>query len=140
MANTPSKHPDPFANAIARHAHVKQKLSVMAGKMLSSDEVADRLDITLHEVEKQLQDGELLAVQSSENWLYPAFQFESEAIRDGIKKVLRSFDGHDSWWILDTLLARADTLGDRSLLDAIRDGSHKDVDRHIRQWQSDGYA
>lgn len=132
--------PDPFAAAIARADHTKQTLRVMAGKLLTGAEVADYLGVTSQAVDKLREQKELLAVDQNAIWLYPAFQFDNEDVHAGIKQVLSAYDGHDPWYVLDTLLARDDTLGDRSLLDAIRDGDHTAVERNILQDLNDGYA
>jgi hypothetical protein len=140
MTTITSGRPDPFAAAIARSSRVMQKLTVMAGKMLTGAEVADHLGVTPQAVDKLREQKELLAVERNLSWLYPAFQFESAVVQAGIKQVLSAYDGHDPWYVLDTLLARDDTLGDRSLLEAIRDGDHDAVERNILQDLNDGYA
>jgi hypothetical protein len=135
-----SREVDPFAGAVARSIKVRQQLAEMAGEMLTSTQVADHLGVKRQAVDKQRKQGKLLAVQRASDWHYPAFQFESDVVSAGVKKVLSAYEGHDPWFILDTLLAPDDTLDNRSLLEAIRDEDHAAVDRNILQDQGDGYA
>lgn len=137
---TASGESDPFAAAIARSARVQQELIVMADAMLTETEVADRLAVTPQALDRLREGNDLLAVQRDSAWLYPAFQFESAVVCAGIKQVLNAYNGHDPWSVMDILLACDDTLGDRSLLDAIRDGDHDAVDRYIQQDLNDGYS
>jgi hypothetical protein len=131
---------NPFAGAIARADRTKHNLTILAGEMLTEHQVADRLSCTPQAVEKKRAKNELLAVQSDVDWMYPAFQFENEDVVKGIKHALTAYEGHDSWWILDSLLAPDDTLDGRSLLEAIRDKDLSAVQRCLLQDQSDGYA
>ncbi|WP_339636932.1 hypothetical protein [uncultured Sulfitobacter sp.] len=95
MTTNPSGRADPFAAAIARSAGVRQKLTVMAGVMLTDAEVADRLAVTPRAVVKLREHKELRAVERNAIWLYPAFQFDNEDVHAGIKQVLCAYDGHD---------------------------------------------
>jgi hypothetical protein len=61
-----------------------------------------------------MEDGELV---------WPAFQFESRAMIDGVKKVLQMMEGDEPWGQLNFFFLHLQELGGRTPVQAIREGS-----------------
>lgn len=115
---------DPFAEAIARGAEAKQELLAAAGGGWGSPRVAAHLGITRQAVDKRRRAGRLLALQSGRgDWLYPVCQFTDDGVLPGIDRYLAAFPASGGWTRLDVLLAPAEEIGDRSPLEALRQGN-----------------
>lgn len=120
---------DPFVEAMARGAAVKQELLSSGGGGLSSSQVSRALGITRQAVDKRRIRRALLAVPNgSGEYLYPACQFTSAGVVPGIEEALRAFQIRNPWTQLSALLAPAPALGGRSILEALKSG---DAERAI---------
>jgi hypothetical protein len=121
---------DPFAEAIARGAVVKQELLAAAGGGWSSPRVAAHLGITRQAVDKRRRGARLLALQSGRgDWLYPVCQFTDNGVLPGIDRFLAALPASGGWTRLDVLLAPAEEIGNESPLQALRRG---DVEAAVR--------
>src|SRR5271157_3619643 len=115
---------DPFAEAMARGAAIKQELLASGGGGLTSSQVASALGITRQAVDKRRSRRALLAVPNgSGEYVYPACQFTSDGVIAGLEDVLRAFRIQSPWTQLSVLLASAPALGGKTVLEALRSGA-----------------
>src|ERR1041385_6715610 len=114
---------DPFVDAMALGAAVKQELLTSGGGGLTSSQVATALGITRQAVDKRRIRHALLAVPNgSGEYLYPACQFTSTGVIPGLEDVLRAFQIRNPWSQLSALLAPAPGLGGKTILRALKSG------------------
>lgn len=136
----PAVQIDPLAPAVARALEQRSALLAEAGEMMSSPQVATLLGISRPAVDKRRTSGRLLALKIGSDWRYPAFQFEDNEPLAGLSDVLATMDAYDPWTVLDELLARDTAMGDRSLLDVLREKDIETLELWKRQITGDGYA
>jgi len=114
---------DPFVEAMARGAAIKQELLTVAGGALTSSQAAAVLGITRQAVDKRRTRRALLAVPNgSGEYLYPACQFTSDGVVPGFEAVLQAFQIQSPWTQLSVLLAPAPALGGKSTVEALKAG------------------
>lgn len=115
---------DPFVEAIARGAAIKQELLASAGGGLTSSQVARALGITRQAVDKRRIRGGLLAIPNgSGEYVYPACQFTSDGLIPGIEEVLRAFQVRSPWTQLSALLAPTPILSGKTIIEALKAGA-----------------
>jgi hypothetical protein len=115
---------DPFLEAMARGSAIKRDLLTGGGGGLTSSQVASALGITRQAVDKRRLRRALLAVPNgSGEYVYPACQFTSDGVIDGLEEVLRAFQIQSPWTQLSVLLASAPALGGKTILEALRSGA-----------------
>ena len=115
---------DPFVEAMALGAAIKQELLTSGGGGLTSSQVASALGITRQAVDKRRIRHALLAVPNgSGEYLYPACQFTSTGVIPGLEEVLRAFQIRNPWTQLSALLAPAPALGGKTTLEALQSGA-----------------
>ena len=115
---------DPFVEAMARGAAIKRELLTGGGGGLTSSQVASALSITRQAVDKRRSRRALLAVPNgSGEYVYPACQFTSDGVINGLEEVLRAFRIRSPWTQLSVLLASAPALGGKTLLEALKSGA-----------------
>jgi hypothetical protein len=115
---------DPFVEAMARGAAIKQELLTTAGGGLTSSQVARALGITRQAVDKRRVRHGLLAVPSgSGEYVYPACQFSPDGLIPGIEEVLRAFQVRSPWTQLSVLLAPAPSLSGKTIIEALKSGA-----------------
>ena len=115
---------DPFVEAMALGAAIRQELLTSGGGGLTSSQVSSALGITRQAVDKRRIRHALLAVPNgSGEYLYPACQFTSAGVIPGLEDVLRAFQIRSPWTQLSALLAPAPALGGRTILDALKSGA-----------------
>jgi hypothetical protein len=115
---------DPFVEAMARGAAIKRELLTGGGGGLTSSQVASALSITRQAVDKRRSRRALLAVPNgSGEYVYPACQFTSDGVINGLEEVLRAFRIRSPWTLLSVLLASAPALGGKTLLEALKSGA-----------------
>ncbi|MBZ5623335.1 MAG: DNA-binding protein [Acidobacteriia bacterium] len=114
---------DPFVEAMARGAAIKQELLTNGGGGLTSSQVSSALGITRQAVDKRRIRHALLAVPNgSGEYLYPACQFTSAGVIPNLEEVLRAFQIRSPWTQLSALLAPAPALGGKTILEALKSG------------------
>jgi hypothetical protein len=119
---------DPFVEAMARGAAVKQELLTGAGGGLTSSQVSSVLGITRQAVDKRRLRRALLAVANgSGEYVYPACQFNSDGVVPGLEDVLRAFQIRSPWTQLSALLASAPALGGKTIIEALKSGAIKNA-------------
>jgi hypothetical protein len=115
---------DPFVEAMARGAAVKQELLVSAGGGLTSSQVAAALGITRQAVDKRRSRRALLAAPNgSGEYVYPACQFTPQGVIPGLPDVLQAFPIRSPWTQLSALLAPSPALRGMTILEALKGGS-----------------
>jgi hypothetical protein len=115
---------DPFVEAMALGAVIKQELLTSGGGGLTSSQVASALGITRQAVDKRRIRHALLAVPNgSGEYLYPACQFTSTGVIPCLEEVLRAFQIRNPWTQLSALLAPAPALGGKTILEALKSGA-----------------
>jgi hypothetical protein len=115
---------DPFVEAMARGAAIKQELLRGGGGGLTSSQVSSALGITRQAVDKRRLRRALLAVPNgSGEYVYPACQFASDGVISGLDEVLRAFQIRSPWTQLSVLLASAPALGGKTILEALKSGA-----------------
>ena len=115
---------DPFVEAMARGAAVKQELLTSGGGGLTSSQVSSALGITRQAVDKRRSRRALLAVPNgSGDYVYPACQFTSDGVITGLEEVLRAFQIQSPWTQLSVLLASAPGLGGKTILETLKSGA-----------------
>lgn len=117
---------DPFVEAMARGAAVKQELLESASGGLTSSQVATALGITRQAVDKRRRRRTVLAVSmGSGEYLYPACQFGPEGVIPGFEEVLLAVQIRNPWTQLSALLAPVPALGGKTVFDALKAGETK---------------
>jgi len=115
---------DPFMEAMARGAGIKQELLTSGGGGLTSSQVASALGITRQAVDKRRSRRALLAVpDGSGDYVYPACQFTSDGVIPGLNEVLRAFQIRSPWTQLSALLASVPGLGGKTIIEALKSGA-----------------
>lgn len=115
---------DPFLEAMARGAAIKQELLTSGGGGLTSSQVSGALGITRQAVDKRRSRRALLAVPNgSGDYVYPACQFTSDGVITGLEEVLRAFQIQSPWTQLSVLLASVPALGGKTILETLRSGA-----------------
>jgi hypothetical protein len=114
---------DPFVEAMARAAAIKQELLTSAGGALTSSQVAGVLGITRQAVDKRRTRRALLAVPNgSGEYLYPACQFTADGVISGLEALLHAFQMQSPWSQLSVLMAPAPALGGQTIVEALKSG------------------
>ena len=135
---------DPLADAWARGAVERERLSVEAGGLLSAGEAGRALGgISRQAVDKRRRNLQLLGVQVASDWRYPAAQIgpDGQAV-PGLAVVLEGLAGLGPWAQLGFLLAKDDALGGVTPLDALRRGgaAADDVRRIVQAHGTDAFG
>ena len=98
--------------AIERGRRMMESDLMAAGGTLSTQEVADHLEISPQAVDKQRQAGRLLAVTNPQgHFRYPAFQFTRPQVRQHLQAVLSRLDEDSPFVKLNWLLNPDSRLG-----------------------------
>jgi len=115
---------DPFVEAMARGAAIKEELLTSGGGGLTSSQVSSALGITRQAVDKRRIRHALLAVPTgSGEYLYPACQFTTAGAIPGLDEVLRAFQIRSPWTQFSVLLSPAPGLGGKTILEALKSGA-----------------
>ena len=135
---------DPLADAWARGAVERERLSVDAGGLLSADEAGRALGgISRQAVDKRRRSRQLLAVRIANDWRYPAAQFGPDGqVVPGLPTVLEGLAALGPWAQLSFLLANDDTLGGITPLEALRRGgaAADDARRIVQSYRTDAFG
>jgi hypothetical protein len=115
---------DPFVEAMARGAAIKQELLTSGGAGLTSSQVSSALGITRQAVDKRRRRRALLALPNgSGEYVYPACQFTSDGVIPGLEDVLRAFQIRSPWTQLSALLTPTPALDGKSIIEALKSGA-----------------
>uniref|UniRef100_Q02CL2 DNA-binding protein n=1 Tax=Solibacter usitatus (strain Ellin6076) TaxID=234267 RepID=Q02CL2_SOLUE len=115
---------DPFLEAMAKGAAIKQELLTKAGGGLTSSQAASALGITRQAVDKRRSRHALLAVpDGSGDYVYPACQFTKDGVIEGLDELLRAFQVHNPWTQLSVLLEPAPALRGKTIIETLKSGA-----------------
>jgi hypothetical protein len=119
---------DPLTPARLRGLRERERLLEVEGGTLSADEVAKHLSITRQAVNKRRQQGALVGLDAGRHgYLYPAWQFVRAGTIADLEPVLGALKGHDPWMQHIFMVSGNTRLGDRTPLEALRQGRRDDV-------------
>lgn len=117
-----------ITNAIA----FKRRMIEGAGGALNAENVRQLLGHkTVQAVYKAVKDRRLLMVEDNGAKLFPAFQFDGNAIRPAIPKILAATPHTTGWGILQYLVGGDEGLDGARPIDLIK-GNEADVERVVR--------
>jgi hypothetical protein len=135
---------DPFAEAIARGAEIKQQLIKEAGGLLTASQMGAALGgISRQAVDKRRRAGQLLAMRVGADWRYPAVQMDPNGtVAEGLAIVLRYMADSVPWAILDFLITPDEVLEGLTPLEALRRGGSlaATVQRQLAAAAADAYG
>ncbi len=135
---------DPFAEAIARGAEIKQQLIKEAGGLLTASQMGAALGgISRQAVDKRRRAGQLLAMRVGADWRYPAVQMDPNGtVAEGLAIVLRYMADSGPWAILDFLITPDEVLEGLTPLEALRRGGSlaATVQRQLAAAAADAYG
>lgn len=121
---------------ITRAIAFKRRLIEAAGGAFDAEAVRNLLGHkTVQAVYKAARDRRLLMIDDNGAKLFPAFQFDGNAILPAIPRVLGAAPGASGWAVLQYLVSGDDGLGDARPIDLLR-GNQDDVDRVVRVAQT----
>jgi excisionase family DNA binding protein len=80
-------------------------LEAASGGMLTSPEVAERLNQTRQNVSEMLKSQRILGVRFGTRWRFPAIQFRRREVLPGLPAVIQGMGGLDQWQKLGVLLS-----------------------------------
>jgi hypothetical protein len=112
-----------IAGGLAR----KTELVEMAGGLYQLPQVASLLNVSEEAVEDRHKAGVLIAVRSGGIYGYPACQFTSDGIIEGLAVILEAMPMRDDWMRFEWLLVPDDALEGLSPLEALKEGCIDDV-------------
>jgi len=100
----------------------KTELVAMAGGLYTLPEVASLLNVSEEAVEDQHKAGTLIAVRSGGRYGYPACQFTSDGIVEGLAAILEAKPLRSDWMRLEWLLISDKALDGCAPLEALKEG------------------
>lgn len=126
---------DPWAEFLMKGTVRKKELIRAAGGAYKTGEVADLLGISRQAVLMRIKRGKILALTlGSDDYLFPACQFDDKGVIAGLDEVLAAFNIEDSWTRLSVLLDTDDAIGGQRIIDALREGEIRTVLRIVRNF------
>ena len=105
----------------------KTELVEMAGGLYTLAQVASLLNVSEEIVEDRHKAGMLIAVRSGGKYGYPARQFTSDGIVEGLAAILEAIPVRADWMRLEWLLVPDDALDGLAPLEALKAGRIDDV-------------
>jgi hypothetical protein len=122
-----------LARARERGRSARTDLLAAEGGTLSKDEVAQRLHLSLEQVEEQRRAGRLIGLLSEqETYIYPAWQFHANGMLSGVEDVLKDLRDHDPWMQAHFFLSGDIRLNHETPLAELRRGHIEAVRRAAR--------
>lgn len=119
---------------------VVEALFARMGPALTTQAVADRMGISVIDVQRERSQHRLLAIERNGDWIYPLFQFQGAHVIPGMAAVVSAYRG-EGLIILDAILTPDPALlHGATLLDALRRGQAESVRRHIAMVTGDGFS
>lgn len=130
--------PDSMAAALLRGAQIKRALLQAKGGMLSAQQLADHLGITVAGLTKKRDRGQVFWLPVGEGYAYPAFQVGSDGLLPGVREVLGAIAESDPWVRVNFMLTGDARLGGARPVDVLRAGAIDSVVRAARGLGADG--
>jgi hypothetical protein len=118
---------DPIVAAKLRGFELRQEMLKKAEGVLTSEKVAELLNLSRQAVDKRRAAIQLLALtQGKRGYSYPSFQFEDGKTLAGIEEVLRNLSALDPWMQLTFFTSPHERLGNKTPIEALRSGTVDD--------------
>ena len=108
-------------------AEYKQWLIRQAGGVLEEDLVADWLDMSLPELRRHTEAGDLIAIDMDGRTVYPAFQLKNPTTILNVRKILSVMPIKASWMRLEWFLTPDSALDGDTPWEALRAGRREAV-------------
>jgi hypothetical protein len=119
---------DPILAAKLRGLELRKDMLKIAGGALSSERVAEILDISRQAVDKRRGANQLLALtQGKRGYSYPGFQFEDGKTLKGLEDVLSKLRSVDPWMQLRFFTSPHERLNLKRPMDVLQKGKIEDV-------------
>lgn len=114
---------EPLASPYLKGLRAQQELLKKADGLMTSEEVADMLNLTRQAVDKRRQTGKLIAIpQGQRGFGYPVCQFNARGPLPGLDQMLLALGTTDGWGQLTFLLSPNSVLNNKPPLDFLREG------------------
>jgi len=124
-----------LARARERGRNAQAYLLTAERGTLSKDEVAQRLLLSLEEVEERRSTGRLIGLRSEkDSYVYPAWQFDPDGMLPGLEDVLSDLRKHDPWMQAHFFLSGDLRLNSETPLTELRRGHIEAVRRAARAY------
>lgn len=121
---------DPIVASKLRGFELRQEMLKKSGGVLSSETVAELLNVSRQAVDKRRTTNQLLALtQGRRGYAYPSFQFEDGKTLEGLDEVLRNLRALDPWMQLRFFTSPHERLGNQTPIEALQSGKVNDVVR-----------
>jgi len=121
---------DPIVASKLRGFELRQEMLKKAEGVLSSEKVAELLNLSRQAVDKRRAANQLLALtQGRRRYSYPSFQFEDGKTLDGLEAVLKHLSALDPWMQLRFFISPHERLGSKTPIEALRSGRVSDAVR-----------
>jgi hypothetical protein len=119
---------DPILAAKLRGLELRKDMLKVAGGTLTSETVAEVLDVSRQAVDKRRTANQLLALtQGKRGYSYPGFQFEDGKTLKGLEEVLAKLRSLDPWMKLRFFTSPHERLNQKIPMDVLRKGKVEDV-------------
>jgi hypothetical protein len=112
------------AKLLARGVLARRRLEEAEGGAISTEEVAENLDLTRQSIDLRRQKGHLVAWRTSEKrWRFPVWQFGSDGRPlKGLSECIAATELDNEWNAMIFFLSPAESLDGLRPLDLLRDG------------------
>lgn len=119
---------DPLVAAKLRGLNLRQQMLKKSGGALTSEKVAEVLNISRQAVDKRRASNQLLALtQGRRGYSYPSFQFEGGKTLKGLEDVLGKLSALDPWMQLNFFTRPDERLGGSTPIEALGEGKVGEV-------------
>jgi hypothetical protein len=130
---------DPLVAAKLRGLYRRQEMLRTAGGALTSEQVAEVLNLSRQAVDKRRSSNQLLALtQGRRGYSYPGFQFDEGKTLSGLEDVLKALSALDPWMQLNFFTSPIERLGGKTPIEDLREGRVKDVIRMASTYGEQG--
>ncbi|MEL4896778.1 hypothetical protein [Crocosphaera sp. Alani8] len=113
--------------AISRGEGAKKKLLAKEGGTLKESEVCEKLNCKSQDLDRMRDNGDIIAVEVDNQYLYPAWQFVDGKILPGLDKVLSQLKDDGVWTVIIFMLTGDVRLDGKTALEMLREGEIKRV-------------
>lgn len=128
------------AKLLARGVLARRRLEEAEGGAISTEEVAQNLDVTRQAVDLRRQKGQLTAWRTSEKrWRFPVWQFGSDGRPlKGLAECIAATDLDNEWSAMIFFLSPAESLGGLRPLDLLREGRVSETVSYAERYDRHG--
>jgi hypothetical protein len=128
------------AKLLARGVLARRRLEVAEGGAISTEEVAQNLDVTRQAVDLRRQKGQLAAWRTSEKrWRFPVWQFGSDGRPlKGLAECIAATELDSGWSAMIFFLSPAESLDGLRPLDLLRDGRVSEAVSYAERYDRHG--